>query len=169
MIMINRTYYSMIEMSINVGELTAQGITDATLRELLFRRYNNNWIFFIDDLEGEEEAAEITKRKALWLNKLVTTWMLTKDRYTKLVSLYKRTENQLLADLGTETEVTFNDTPQDAYAFREEVHATNYTHTKTTANTEDLILRINKIHELLRDIYAEWLDEFAYLFGDEVE
>lgn len=167
----NRKYFTMTDCSITVGALATAGVSDSNLREYISTKFADNYIFYLDDLEdgSTEETTAKNAAKTKWLNKVKMTFVLTKDKYLKLLELYDAKKNALLEDLGSESEAWFNDTPQNAGSFATESYTTTYNRSKNKVYGQDVIVRLNTIGELYKNLYKDWLDEFKHLFGDEVE
>ena len=154
-------------------EFTYKDYIEEMLVEFYNRYYNWNAVAYYDSNKTQEEKSFMIR----FLNALNITYPV----YAKLIKLYKDDEANLMAKLersytdlagntGSSTN-RFNDTPQDGGAFADDNHTTNINeinsstssnlrHNETYTNAE-MIDRLNKINDGLRNLYLEWENKVA--------
>lgn len=164
--MIKRTYFTLSDCGIDVKKLSAlfnDGEYKDILASLLISRFQNNWIIYSD-------ISDIPSQKKIdsFCIKLKYIYDTTKERYNKLLALYKSQESKLLDKLESTSTTRFNDTPQNAGDFSAEEYTTNYTEVSNTATPDEMIKRLNNIYDLYHDLLADWVNEYRRLFGNEV-
>ena len=152
---------------------TYKDYIEEMLIEFYNRYYDWNAIAYYDSNKTQEEKSFMIR----FLNALNITYPV----YAKLIKLYKDDEANLMAKLersytdlagnsGSSTN-RFNDTPQDGGAFADDSHTTNINqinsstssnlrHNETYTNAE-MIDRLNKINDNLRNLYLEWENKVA--------
>lgn len=153
---------------------TGTGVNNSiqlALLQYIYRRYYEHYIGFTDEREGWEEDSYKYAITYPFLVKLTNIYEQTKDRYVKLIKLYKAEENNLMNSIvSTSSGVgRFNDTPQDITngdEFGDNTHVSNITKSTAENTTEGdtKIARLSEIRRLLPNLYREWTNEFEELF-----
>lgn len=136
----------------------------------VFNKYST-CIVFEDDTETPSSAkfnSELYRFFVAFVNKLIDT----KDYYETLVNIYDDKLSHLMAQVEADTtnEVIFNDTPQTTSGVLSgDTYATTYTKTKSVSNSDmkSPIERIKDIQDSLRNIWADWVQEFRHLFKED--
>ena len=152
---------------------TYKDYIEEMLVEFYNRYYDWNAIAYYDSNKTQEEKSFMIR----FLNALNITYPV----YAKLIKLYKDDESNLMAKLersytdlagnsGSSTN-RFNDTPQDGGDFSDDNHTTNINQIDSTTSSNlrhnesytnaEMIDRLNKINDNLRNLYLEWENKVA--------
>lgn len=129
------------------------------------------WVFvnkenmydFITDDDWEYEKAKLGKD--IW-----SIYIDTQDRYRTLINIYNDKLNNLLAQVETDSETRFNDTPQNLPVddgFAADNYTTTITSSKVKSDGTSVMNRIDEIQQKLRDVFADWAFEFNKLILGE--
>ena len=104
-------------------------------------------------VEQKEQFVDVAGRIAKWL-------IDTKDRYEYLIKTYKDQEASLLNQLSSTATTKFNDTPQTNEPFVDDPHLTNATCVESKSDVATPMARLKEVKDNLKDLYAEWSDDF---------
>lgn len=174
-----------------LGKNPAIAVDDAYTKKLMYHIWLNLSQKYLLDLDVEHPRWENVEKKAfdefgpdemyyvhcLGQN-MLSIFEDTKDRYLTLIQMYEDELDDLLDGVRTVTdgdgETRFNDTPQNfpnAEGYAEDNYTTNVTKAKNTVTvTSDVntkMARIDEVHRLLRNLYADWAFEFNKLIVGE--
>lgn len=118
----------------------------------------NNYYCYYDDVEDLQVELGQT------LLRITSYLMRTEKRYGKLIELYKENEAKLMDKLSVVSSTKFNDTPQDGGNFTDDDHVSNSSVTETESDPNTIIGRLSEVRGKYKDLYNEWLNEFARKF-----
>lgn len=167
-----RTYLNMDDCYINLAVELEREKYGRMLSSALINRYTDNWVLFTDTDFDEDEFPisneDVLKKIDSWKRKFWFIYDTTKDRYEKLLDVYSEQQANLLAKIGSSSKTKFNDTPQNAGSFDTEEYTTTYTQVDTEIDPTDMMSRLDNIYNKYKNLYAEWVKEFAKLFGEEI-
>ena len=140
------------------------------LWQLVYSRYRKHYC-----IRTDEEIKRFTQNDIVsdfWITYL-NIWIFTKDKYIKLLSIYKDQEDKLMNQIASESSFVnrFNDTPQDEGVFDSDEHTTNINQGSNTAKTDGTtpIARIEEISRSYELVLLRWLDEFDKLFMEDLK
>lgn len=147
------------------GSLLDTAESDEIWCKYIVPRYFDVYTFGIangEDRFYEEEWAE-------WFRLYASILYRTYDKYKALIDIYDDELSNLMNDVKTTSEIKFNDTPQNQfnslnYNWADDAHLTNISRSSTTNELGTKMARITEIQNNLRNIYADWADEFRGLF-----
>lgn len=153
----------------------------------LWPEFRNSIVLYVDSVTPPWEEPAEPKYDEIYeaLQEEVTRWARwykdSSERYSTLISAYKTIENKLLGKVTTTVDLsgsnlnentqTNNNTPQNGGDYLGDPYVNNASHnegttqilsnstTATDLNTP--IERLNEVREKLRNLYADWADEFA--------
>lgn len=140
------------------------------LLQMILRRYSHHYVLPCTNESTEsDEFSEVVLRTLI---KLTNIYVETKERYSKLLALYKVSENQLLDGIKTTSTGIgrFNDTPQNVMTgedeFIDNTHVSNISKQtgETITDADTKINRLNEIRRKYADLMKEWTDEFEDMF-----
>lgn len=140
------------------------------LLQMILRRYYYHYVLPCET--DDDQSDEFNALKVKVLIKLTNIYVETKDRYSKLLTLYKASENQLLDGIKTTSTGVgrFNDTPQNVMVgedeFIDNTHVSNISKQtgETITDADTKINRLNEIRRKYADLMKEWTDEFEDMF-----
>lgn len=173
--MIRRTYFTMADCGVAKNDLVQRmlGTYGSILADHMMHRYAHNWIVKTDVvIRFDGDVAESTPSQAdinAFLDKVYTIYTLTRDRYTKLLSLYSSYESKLMDGLTDSATVRFNDTPQNGGDWSDDQHTTNITQSTSLRDVESVMDKLDGVSKKYRDLYRDWLEEFSPLFGEDID
>lgn len=138
------------------------------LWQLVYARYRKHYC-----IKTDEEIKTFTYNVIVsdfWITYL-NIWIYTRDKYIKLLSIYKDQEDKLMNQISSESSFVnrFNDTPQDKGDFDSDEYTTNINHGTNTAKTDGAtpIARIEEISRAYELVYLRWVNEFDKLFMED--
>ena len=110
------------------------------------------------DIDGDLQLSDETRLRTsgkfyVWINQ-------TYPKYSKLINLYERQEDNLLKQLESSSKTLFNDTPQAGGDFTTDPYVTNATQVKTSTDTATPMARLKEVQDNIVNYYKKWADEF---------
>lgn len=132
----------------------------------ILQKYSNNWCYYSD---AGDTVETIKNRENDFISKMKTIFSNTWDRYFRLLTYYDKKATSLLDKIQTSSAVKFNDTPQnlDPSSAGDEWLST-LTKTESETDAGDAMTLLRGVWANYKNLYAEWLDEFAPLFANNI-
>lgn len=103
-----------------------------------------------------------------WFGKFLSIFNRTQNKYIKLIGLYEAEANNLMQDIKTLSINRYNDTPQNAGDFSDDLHTSTINKHETSTPLVTKMARLEEIHRYWKDIYEEWAKEFRGIFIEGV-
>ena len=112
---------------------------------------------------GSADLNELRKLSRNYIQKMLSIYVQTYERYAKILDIYSAEKENLLNKVEAITR--FNDTPQDSGEFSDDSHTTHITSSRNDYDT--LMGRIDEIDRKYRNVLKDWTNEFEPLFIHE--
>lgn len=135
--------------------------------DYLIPEYSDAFVFYVDvecapwEEPDEPETEDILEAASSLCTKMYRWLVESCVRYSLLISQFESVKSSLMNKLSSDSLTLFNDTPQAGGDYTSDPYVTNAT--KVTTNTEVAtpIERLREIQTKLRNLYADWADEFS--------
>lgn len=136
-------------------------------RDYLIPEFMDSFIMYIDvESNPWEEPVEPTEEElyeaAGPLFAKIYRWALEScEKYELLISEYESAKTKLMDKLSSDSLTLFNDTPQAGGDFTTDNYVTNATKVTSSTEVATPIERLREIQQKIRNLYADWADEFS--------
>ena len=138
------------------------------LRKYIWPKYVNTPIFYADqeyNWDGQETNLPNVTDVAQHTAANIMVWLLeTGDEYVYLINKWKEIDDNLMAQLSSQSTTLFNDTPQAAGDFLDDPHVTNATQATSKSDVDTPIARYQEIKNRITSLYGDWASEFGRRF-----